>query len=87
MKYIPLNKNVIIKTGTTEEKLGNTGLIKAVGPANKVEGIVFAIADDVTKVKVGDRVYYGAYGNVQAIEPTTDLFVTKESDIVAIMEE
>ncbi|MBC8146861.1 MAG: hypothetical protein H8E98_02615 [Bacteroidetes bacterium] len=87
MQYIPLNGNVIIQTGTIEEKLGDTGLIKAVGPTNKVEGIIYAIADDVTKVKVGDRVYYGAYGNVQQIEPTTDLWVTKESDLVAIIGE
>ena len=87
MKYLPINGNVVIQTGTKEETLGDTGLIKAIGPQNKVEGVVVAISEECDTVSVGDRVYYGAYGNVQQIEPTTDLWILKETDIVAIIKE
>jgi chaperonin GroES len=86
MNLRPLGTRIWVEPVTEKaEKIGSLYV-----PDNKIEkpvcGKVKAIGDEVKKVKVGDKVYYGRYAGTNLEVNQAVLLFIKEEDIIAVEE-
>lgn len=82
----PLGKNVLIEKKTKETST-SFGLVLADDGKKKDEGLVQAIGDKVTDVKIGDTVLLRAWGGETVTSENKEYFVIEESQILAIVTE
>lgn len=83
MNYKPLNGRVLVKLDKQEEKTAG-GIILAVQSQNaSVYGVVEATAEDVTSVKVGDRVLLDKFSTKENVGE--NLAIVEEEEILATL--
>lgn len=71
-----------IIVSSTEEKVGNVGVIKAVGPGKMVDGKLVPLT-----VEVGDRVIFRQYAGTEVEVENQKFTIIQENDILAILQE
>jgi len=54
-------------------------------PGNEVSGVVVAVGDGVTRVKVGDRVVYAKYAGSEIKLDEIEYLILSEKDILAVV--
>lgn len=81
MKIRPLGKRVLVEKAKPETE--KKGILLLNAESKKNEGIVVAIGEDVTQVKVGDEVIYPLYIGTTF----EDLVIMSENDILCILHE
>jgi chaperonin GroES len=96
MKFRPLQDRVLIRRIEEEEKTAGGIIIPDTAKEKPMEGEVIAAGpgtrDDDGKlrpldVKVGDRVLFGKWSGTEIKIDGEDFVVTKESDIMGVVEE
>ena len=93
MKIIPLNKQVLVIPNDPVSRTRKSGLQTPddEDQERKAIGIVEAVGPEVTNVKKGDRVIYGAYaGESLSLEETKnedDYILLFNEDVLAILED
>lgn len=90
MNLTPINKNVLIRVDAPERKT-ETGFVLPDNyerPQSAFAGEVMAVAADVTKVRVGDRVLFRG-AKTEPVADTEDgrRLVTREDNVLAVFAE
>ncbi len=80
----PLSKRVLISRTEKEELLKGI-IIPDSSKKKKFEITVVQVSDDITKVKVGDKIMISGYGSQEIVIEDETYFLVKEDDIVAII--
>lgn len=82
----PLGTRIWVEPITIkEEKIGSLFVPETSRNIEKpITGTVKAIGDEVKKVKVGDKVYYGRYAGTNLEVDQKVLLFIKEEDIIAV---
>ncbi len=77
----PLGRRVVLEREVTTEKIGSI-IIPEKYRHKAQEGRVIAVGDQVTTVKIGDRVLFGKHSTLDMAE---GVFIW-EQDIIAVLE-
>lgn len=91
MKITPRKKYVLVKPEETSEKENKFGLLTPsnVEQEQKAFGEVVSVGKEVTDIKKGDRVIYGAYAGENVKTPDSkkdfDFKLLHDDDIIAFI--
>ena len=89
LSVTPLHDRVIVKAAAAEEKTAGGIIIPDTAKEKPQRGVVVAVGtgkkDEPMTVKVGDNVLYGKYAGTEIQIEGQDLFIMRESDLLAIV--
>ncbi len=86
MKLTPIKSKIILKM-IAKDKTTESGIVLLSGDPNApTEGEVIAVPDDITSVKVGDRVLVNWNQAIRAKIDHEDFFIVKEEALIAVFE-
>ena len=89
LDLVPVNGKIIVK----EKEVRNYGKIiipESTREMRATEGVVLAVADDVTEFIIGDEVYYGRYSGVvvnRGEKQEFTYYVMNAEDVIALIKE
>jgi chaperonin GroES len=95
MKFRPLHDRVVVRRLEAEEKTAGGIIIPDTAKEKPMEGEVIAVGpgarDETGKlvpldVKAGDRILFGKWSGTEEKLDNEELLITKESDIMGIIE-
>lgn len=85
MNFTPLNKRVLIKCAN-ETKTTASGIIIPDNAKEKPQqGEVFAVAKDISDIKVGDKVVFGKYAGSEIKLENENYLILSYEDILGIL--
>lgn len=79
----PLADYVVVEQEKAESKTASGLYLPTQAQEKPKVAKVLAVGKDVKEVKVGDRVVYGGYSNVEVKQDGNDFIVIKEENIFA----
>ncbi len=85
MKLVPLRDKVVVKVAAAETQTSAGLYIPDSAKEKPNKGEVVAVGKEVDEVKVGDVVYYPAYGASNITEDNTDYVVLREKEVVVVV--
>jgi len=90
-KIVPRGKNVLVKRDEAEPRETESGLVvpESVEKEQKAFGTVAAVGPEITDVKKGDRVVYGAYAgeDIEVVErgAKVEYKLLDDEDVIAFL--
>ena len=85
MKLQAIRDKVVAKTIEADEKTAAGLFIPDTAKEKSNKGEVVAVGKDVEEIKVGDIIYYPAYGASNITEDGTDYVVLREKEVVVVV--
>ena len=95
MSFRPLHDRVVVKRVAEEEKTKGGIIIPDTAKEKPMEGEIVAVGPGARDekgtlvpldVKVGDRILFGKWSGTEVKLDGVDLLITKESDVMGILE-
>ena len=96
MKFRPLHDRILVKRIDAEEKTAGGIIIPDTAKEKPQQGEVIAVGPGARNeagqlvaldVKIGDRVLFGKWSGTEVRIDGEDLLITKEADIMGVLEE
>ncbi len=88
----PIGNRVIIKAQTFEkESITESGIVLQTESSNSgtektTKATILSIGDEVTKVKVGDEIYYETHGGHKITVEGEEIVILQEINILGVLE-
>lgn len=88
---MPRNNQILVKVDPEESRVNEHGIVipDEVEQERKSQGTVEAVGPDITDVKKGDRVLYGAYAgeklHLRESGQPVDYVVCEDKDVIAFI--
>jgi chaperonin GroES len=87
MEIKVLGKKLLIERKAAEEKTKGGIILAEVAKRRSPEGVVITVGDEVTEVKVGDKIIFAEYGGMDVTLPDgKEVIIMHEKDIIAIVD-
>lgn len=86
----PIGKRVILKAQTFKaEQISETGIVLSTegtnSGADSTKATILSIGDEVTKVKVGDEIFYETHGGHKVTMDGEEVIILQEINILGVI--